>query len=459
MSKVEWFKDDWWIVEDSVYDFKEFQHKHPGGRVWFQFNTHRDITISFHTYHKNTQKLRPILNKYRMGPKTDAYKPEIAIPAFLLPPDFDASKNIPSFDFETKDFLLPRVKEMISQPDVDRYLSWQNFLFDFVSVVLLIVYAFVSAGQCLGWVSPFVTIPLLVCLRTSLAGAGHYYVHATKQNWGSCLFDINYVGTSATAVDGHVMLHHTYTQSAADVKTSFFFSMLGLPTLWRIPGYTLHKLGNMLFGNFARTIEMNWFERDGSRIFPYSLFVMRIVLMVEFWVSFSYGTLGVWLVQYLLSLWFNTCLVLSSHEFEHYGTEHPGKDWGKFQVVNSYDMIIVGNPYIDLFLSAGLSPHRAHHLLPYQASGFANIASEPYIQKACKDMGIPWHKSKVFWTDRLPIILDFLFNSPTIVPNTGQVKRQRLPGWKSWVAEQFSVDGVSDFLAYITKGLVGIGAI
>lgn len=459
MSGVQWFKKNWWIVEDSVYDFSEFQHKHPGGRVWFQFNTHRDITVSFHTYHNNPERLRPILAKYKIADKSEAYHPEIAIPKFLLPPDFDAAKHIPSFDFADSSLLLPRVRSLLLQPSVSSHLKWMNFLFDFVTLSLMIVYALMSVGLCFGYVSPYLTIPALIVLRTALAGSGHYYVHSKAPNWGSALFDMNYVGTSATAVDGHVLLHHAYTQSGADVKTSFFFSMLGLPTIWRIPGYTLHKLGNMLFGNVARSIEMNWFERDGSVIYPVFLWFIKALLMAEFWVSLAYGNIMPWTLQYLGSLWYNTCLVLSSHEFEHYGEDHPGKDWGKFQVINSYDLIILGNPWIDVFLSAGLSPHRAHHLLPHQSSGFANIASEPYIRQVCKEMNVPWHRPKVFWFDRLPIILDFVFNSPTIVPNTGLVKKQYERTFRNWMNEQISLEAVGEFVAFVAKGLIGIGAV
>ncbi len=51
-------------------------------------------------------------------------------------------------------------------------------------------------------------------------------------------------------------------------------------------------------------------------------------------------------------------------------------DWAARQICLSYDLSVVGNRWIDLFLSAGLSPHRVHHVLPYQGSGFANLASE-----------------------------------------------------------------------------------
>jgi hypothetical protein len=450
---------NYWFVDGEVYDFSEFMYKHPGGNVWFPMNNRRDITILFHTYHAEPARLRPILAKYKID-RVPQHKEIIALPPFLLKPDFDAVKDVPhGFDFHDSNLLLPKVRTKLNTPEMKATIKHQNMLFDLVCYCLFTVYALMSVSLIMGWLSPFITVPLLVLTRTSLAGCGHYYVHAKKPNWGDVLFDINYVGTSLTAFDGHVMLHHAYTQSAADVKTSFFFSMLSLPTIWRIPGYTLHKLGNMLLGNLARGLQIQFSERSDIGIFHESFWYMRALLMIEFWGSVYTGHLGAWFAQYFMSLWFNTWMVLSSHEFEHYGNENPGKDWGRFQVENSYDMVIVGNPYIDLFLSAGLSPHRAHHLLPCQPSGLANIASEPIIRETMKEFGMEWVRPKNFWVDRLPIIMDFVFNSPMIIPNTGEIKRKRLPGFGPWVQEQVSFEAVLDFVVYVVKGTIGIGAV
>src|SRR5262249_56191958 len=85
-----------------------------------------------------------------------------------------------------------------------------------------------------------------------LPGAGHYHLHRkwkrtrgarfTMPPIGKALFDINYVGTSLIGTDGHVLLHHPYLGSGADVKKTFFDGMLRLHPVLRVPGYTLHKL-------------------------------------------------------------------------------------------------------------------------------------------------------------------------------------------------------------------------
>jgi hypothetical protein len=84
-----------------------------------------------------------------------------------------------------------------------------------------------------------------------MAAVGHYHCHRGKDgvtDWGDSLFDMNYVGACIILPDGHVMLHHLYTNSPADVKRTVFNGMLGLPRLWRVPTFTLQKFGQFISG-------------------------------------------------------------------------------------------------------------------------------------------------------------------------------------------------------------------
>ncbi|WP_407818222.1 hypothetical protein, partial [Staphylococcus aureus] len=92
---------------------------------------------------------------------------------------------------------------------------------------------------------------------------------------------------------------------------------------------------------------------------------IRAWIVVEFVACLVTGHIVAWLVQFVITLWFNTFLVVASHDFEESTTEEElaaipeplRNDWAAQQIVLSYDLTIVGNRWIDLFLSAGLSPH------------------------------------------------------------------------------------------------------
>jgi Fatty acid desaturase len=222
--------------------------------------------------------------------------------------------------------------------------------------------------------------------------------------------------------DGHVLLHHPYLGSGADVKKTFFDSMLRLHPALRVPGYTLHKLGICLTGLAFRAREISRFERpkesrgdpaalpDGGRA---DFWAIRVWILVEFAVCLATGYIVAWLVQFFVSLWFNTFLVVASHDFEESATaeelakipEPLRDDWAANQICLSYDLSVVGNRWIDLWLSAGLSPHRVHHVLPWQGSGFANLAVEDTVREVCAEVGIAWERPRSLIFERFPVVI------------------------------------------------------
>ena len=244
-------------------------------------------------------------------------------------------------------------------------------------------------------------VVIMVVTRTALAGAGHYHLHRKWRDRrrfilpiGKALFDINYVGTSLIGTDGHVLLHHPYMGSGADVKKTFFDGMLRLHPLLRIPGYTLHKLGICLSGLSLRAREIARFEAPKGQVpVRADFWLIRAWIVIEFAACLATGHIVAWLVQFFLTLWFNTFLVVASHDFEESNSEAElavipeplRNDWAAWQICLSYDLSVVGNRWIDLFLSAGLSPHRVHHVLPYHGSGFANLATEQTVREVCAE--------------------------------------------------------------------------
>ena len=120
-----------------------------------------------------------------------------------------------------------------------------------------------------------------------------------------------------------------------------------------------------------------------------------------------------WLIQFFITLWFNTFLVVASHDFEESVTEDElavipeplRDDWAAQQICLSYDLSVVGNRWIDLFLSAGLSPHRVHHVLPWHGSGFTNLASEATVRQVCEEVGITWERPRNLIFERFPAVM------------------------------------------------------
>jgi hypothetical protein len=192
-----------------------------------------------------------------------------------------------------------------------------------------------------------------------------------------------------------------------------------------------------------------------QRSFLYYLgtLALRVMLVGELFLFWQHSDLGAWLAQFALTLWLSTFMIVASHDFEEEETVadlSEGQDWAIFQLQNSFDLTIVGNKYIDCFLSAGLSPHRVHHLLPYQKSGFANIASEGIVREEAKNFDLVWLPPKNFFSDRLPVMAAYYLLSPSRL-----AKEKNL----GLVLEHLHPQALLTSMTYILQGFVGIGSI
>lgn len=430
-----------WFVDGEAYDFTDWIHKHPGGALWFSFTQGRDISTLFHTYHKDPQRVRRMLSKYHIADVSfEDILPKMGLPPFLLAdhPDFDARYDLPQFDFDKGNTLLARIRQNVAQNFPGKSIKKYDRAFDTVTVGIGILHILTLGGLVLNLLPAWLCVIVMVLTNTSLAGAGHYYLHRKKYNedgmlpfgvnFGQSLFDLSYVGTSLIGADGHVMLHHPYLTSEADVKRPFLNGMLRLHPWLRIPGYTLQKLFICLFGMQVRGFEVNFYERDNTAV-RRDFWFMRGLILFQFLACLISGHFVAWFIQFALTLWFNTFLVASSHDpeedeepsVEELTTlpEHLRNDWAAQQIGLTYDLSIVGNRWVDVFLSAGLSPHRVHHALPYQASGFANLASEKPVREACEEMGLAWERPQNFFTERLPVVVRHYLVSPQRIAPDG----------------------------------------
>jgi hypothetical protein len=533
-----------WIVDGVAYDFRPWIHRHPGGATWFLESMGRDITALFHSYHQNPERLRKMLERFRIDDGHERQLiPNMGVPPFLLSPGFDAAKDLPSFDFRKPDDLRTAILRKVRMDVLPEEIAQQDRRFDQWTGAIFGLHLLTLGALATGALSPVASVLMLVLTRTSLAGAGHYQLHRKKPSgsqpnrppgggppnggppgagggppgggppgggppmggppgagggppnggppgkrppgggppnggppnggpppyagapharpphggdshagppggpppggpppggppggapggspgfvgWGvlpSGLFDFNYIGTYLVGVDGHVILHHSYLHSGADVKEAFLLGMRRVHPLLRVPAYTIHKLGMCLFASARLGYIIIFGKHLRAGIRP-EFWIVRAFLLLELALCVATGHPLVWLAQFFLALWFNTVLVTASHDFEGAETdqrlarlpEHLKDDWAARQVVLSYDMTVVGNKWVDVFLSAGLNTHRVHHALPFQGSGFANLVSEPPVRAACEAAGLTWERPKRLFTERLPAFVRHYLLKPAL---------------------------------------------
>jgi hypothetical protein len=503
-----------WIVDGRAYDFTEWMGRHPGGSMWFTQTVGRDISALLHTYHPEPARLQKILAKYEIeepaqldvppepidrpsAPTAKDILPKLGVPPFLLAPDFDARTDLPHLDYRDEGSLLAEIRRKVHGAISRKQLKRYDRVFDAVTWGIGVAHVAALALLITGLIPAWAFVVAMVVTRTSLAGAGHYQLHRKWKRrqqgrrfafpFGKALFDINYVGTSLIGTDGHVLLHHPYLSSGADVKKTFFDSMLRLHPVLRIPGHTLHKLGIALTGLSLRGREIAKYERpkvDEKSDTPYvadsartDFWIIRAWILVEFGLCLATDHILGWLLQFFFTLWVNTFLVVASHDFEDSKSEEEEfsvipeplrNDWAARQICLSYDLSVVGNRWIDVFLSAGLSPHRVHHVLPWQGSGFANLASEATVREVCEQVGITWERPRNLIFERFPAVIKHYLlcpvkapppagEMPTPPPPAGEMPTPPPPAYTPMPPRLSVRRQIGEFFRYTMGGFRGIG--
>jgi len=445
---------DHYYIDGKIYDFSDWQKIHPGGDVFFRCSFQRDISALVHAYHRNPDALKPILEKYEVELEgvqpRDVLAKGMNVPPFILPPDFDARRDVPVYNWE-KGFMKA-LRKRINAPELQRKIKTADLAFDVTAAVILACHVMVSfACLYLDSLPAWLFVACQVVTRTSLAGVGHYHVHRAKNgktDWGDGLFDMQYVGAASVLSDGHVMLHHLYTETPADVKRTVFNFMLQIPRLWRIPLFTLSKFGEFFSGHMLRT---------GGRTRGKLIKAVRCYMLSEMFWAVVMGRGHWWFLQFFLCVWTSMFQIVASHDFEvvRETQSYTGLDWGIFQVQHALDTYVTGIPSIDIWLSAGLSCHRVHHVLPYQKSGFANIASEPALRETCKEFGVEWAPARNLLLDRFLPLMFHYWTAPAQIPAAPKPILIGGAGLGGFVREHLQPELLVKALGDVCRGFTG----
>ncbi|GAA1077475.1 cytochrome b5 domain-containing protein [Tsukamurella spumae] len=460
-----------WVYKGRAYDLTEWINKHPGGEFFIGRSKNRDITSIIGSYHANPEKIEKMLQRFALDRDAEVVDvhPKNNAPAFLFKDGFDSWRDTPRYRFDDPKDLLHAVKARLRDPAMKARVKRMDRWFNITAALLAVAYVAVIAARLSvpAWMPIWLFVLLMVMLRSSLAGFGHYAIHRAQKGATKVLvnaFDINYVALSFVTADGHALLHHPHTQSEVDIKKNVFTMMMDIPRWYRIPIHTLHKFGHTATGMTMRLFEIVKLTRQvgvadmygslrGALPHFIGAFAMRALLIGEFLLFLFLGDIWAWVAQFVAVLWVSTFLVVASHDFETDVDDLPEvetEDWAINQLNQAYDLKISGNRYVDCFLSAGLSSHRVHHVLPYQRSGYANIATEELMAEEAAKFGVEWLPRRSFFFDRLPDqVSTFL----------GQKARPAQEQGHGFLREHFSPQALKTSGSYVVAGFTGIGTV
>ncbi|MFB7874216.1 MULTISPECIES: cytochrome b5 domain-containing protein [unclassified Nocardia] len=459
-----------WVYNGRAYDLSDWISKHPGGEFFIGRTKNRDITSIIGSYHRDPEKIARMIERYSLdrAATPEDIHPKNNAPDFLFKEGFNSWDDTPKYQFDDKNDLLHKVKARIKEPELAARLKRMDRTFDIVVAFLIFAY-FAVQGLRL-WDTSWMPLPVfviaMVLLRSSLAGFGHYAIHRAQKGWNKYAvnaFDMNYVALSFVTADGHALLHHPHTQSEVDIKKNVFTMMMQVPRLYRVPIHTVHKFGHLLTGMIIRLLDVCRLTRKvgikdmygtwgGALPHFIGSFGVRFLLVAEVVVFTLAGDFWAWALQFVITLWISTFMVVASHDFEvpteelHTETD----DWAVNQLEQAYDLTVVGNKYVDCFLSAGLSSHRVHHVLPFQRSGFANIATEDVVREEAAKFGVEWLPAKSFFGDRFPKLCRTYLLAPS---------REAEDNRWGIVREHCAPTALKTCVTYTVQGFTGIGTV
>ncbi|XP_026737247.1 cytochrome b5-related protein-like [Trichoplusia ni] len=234
-----------WRVYDGIYDFTEFQDKHPGGVEWFELSKGTDITEAFESHHLNPVVEKMIEKYYIRDAKTPRNSP---------------------FTFKEDGFyktLKRAVREELKKiPPTESKRT--NLIMDGLLATLLTA-SVVACWSTNYWVS-MVSYLIAALSLAWCTVASHNYIHM-KSNWRMYLFNLSMWSYRDFRVS-HALSHHLYPNTLMDLEVSAVEPML----LWnprKKPFYTnltivieIAIFPFMFFINFAKRFISNFVRKD-----------------------------------------------------------------------------------------------------------------------------------------------------------------------------------------------------
>jgi len=377
------------IIENGVYNLKEFSKIHPGGSSILNIFGGKDATIHYYMLHSH-EKIRPILSKYKLR---------------------DCNHKTDIYDINTKSFcdLKMRVKKAISNPFAN--IEWYSKAFFILTTCVYLEYTNVAYGFEISRsvFQGFIMAMIGLCIQHD-ANHGAISPNGWVNNlWG---YTQDFIGGSALLwKHHHVLLHHAYTNTI-NSDPDFSVEILRLHRYMQLMPF--HKWQSIYiwfllpllpfswhFKEIYDLVYMNHCDEKISQLAKREARVailMRILFITRFYVlpyyyHPSYYTIFCMMITLLTGGLYLGINFIISHVFEgvaYYNTENvkenDKKDWCVLQIETSSS---TGGRLLGYF-HGGLNYQIEHHLFP-RICHVHYHKIQPIIMEWCKENNIKYN--------------------------------------------------------------------
>uniref|UniRef100_A0A2H1VNC5 Cytochrome b5-related protein n=1 Tax=Spodoptera frugiperda TaxID=7108 RepID=A0A2H1VNC5_SPOFR len=343
-----------WRIRDGLYDFEEFQDKHPGGAEWLELSKGTDITEAFECHHLNPVVEKMIEKYYKRDAKTQRNSP---------------------FTFEEDGFyktLKRAVREEIKKIPPSKQKR-PDYIIDSLFATVLLSSA-ISCWSTDYWIvmGAYLTASLALAWTTV---ASHSYVHM-KTNWRMYLFNLTLMSYRDFRIS-HALSHHLYPNTLMDFEVSAFE-----PIVFWNPRKKSSRVYFTLFIEliFYPFISLINFSRRFASIFIRKDFLTRhykwhdgIGFLLPIWMCFASGSslfhaviMWMWIICTTSLIIFAIGTNAAHHHPDIFkdGDQVRGEtvDWGMHELEAVMDRTDINNSLFKSMTFFG--DHALHHLFP-----------------------------------------------------------------------------------------------
>lgn len=372
------------ILDNYVYNLKEFSKVHPGGSMMLNIFGGKDATIHYYMLH-NHEKLRPILNKYKLRPYNNTSKYDI--------------NTILYNDIKTE------IKKKIKYPYAN--LEWYCKSCSILIICIYLEYSNIFQGFTLvkSIFQGFMMAMVGLCIQHDAnhgAISPNGYVNIF---WG---YTQDFIGGSALLwKHHHVLLHHAYTNNIEN-DPDFSIEIIRLHRYMKLMPF--HKWQNIYIWFLLPLLPFSWHFKElydllfmkhcNEKISKMAsteakiAICMRIFFILRFYIIPFYYNQSFYTICYMIVTLLTGGLYLGvnfiiSHIFEgvyYYNVENNDKvNWCKLQIETSSS---TGGRLLGFF-HGGLNYQIEHHLFP-RICHVHYYKIQPIIMEWCKKNDIKY---------------------------------------------------------------------
>eukprot|EP00055_Hartaetosiga_balthica_P007458 m.25627 g.25627 ORF g.25627 m.25627 type:complete len:465 (+) comp5784_c0_seq2:125-1519(+) len=376
------FSKDLWLVHGILYDLSSYMDKHPGGKEWLELMRGSDCTTEFETHHPDMDKVKKILNKYKVGQVDEkAY-------ASLQPYHWDD----PNAFYPT---IRKRANELLKKHGGNGPTHAMLFISYLAVIIFGITFALTAITGSFQW-SIATGYMMFV-----LIGVGHNFFHQ-RNHILRFASDFTLAGHHQWRLS-HCISHHTYPNQDVDYEAS---------TLEPYDTFMRSQTGQSIFF-FPLTfivycivpcmdiVRNAFFTLKGDISFRWEHALRYVEIAVLLYAQGWWHGLLLFVAMNAVSMWLLIFLSFPVHRTEYAWTdgcqavEGDHLDFGEHILASTHDFNVPMKLLGSLFIGGTFSNHIVHHMFPT-----VDLSKQHLLNKLLEDTCVEYkvqYRQRSFW--------------------------------------------------------------